>query len=268
MRPSASLARRSVVAAGLAKSAAGGLLAELFTGLSTVSAALVMLSLGTLAQAEIDTRALAQSLEWKLRREDDGIRVFTADVPDSKHAAVRSTMEVKTPLRELVALVLDTSACSTWAALCKESSIPKRRSDTEFHVYTYNDLPWPVKDRDAVTRVLWTVNPETGVAHMVAELTEGVVEADAKALRLSTGVTSWTFTPKENGTLVENFAHIDPGGSMPAWVTNMLLVDSPYDTLVAMRDTVASGAYADAEVSFLPNATETAAANEAAELEP
>ncbi|MEO0438470.1 MAG: START domain-containing protein [Pseudomonadota bacterium] len=227
-------------------------------GLKSIAVALIALTalfpiaLATVARAEIDTHALAQSLEWKLRRDEDGIRVFTADVPDSKHAAVRSEMHVATPLRELVALVLDTSACSSWAALCKESTIPQRSSDTEFHVYTYNDLPWPVKDRDAVTRVVWTVNPESGSAHMVAELTEGLVKAKGKALRLTTGVTSWTFTPTENGTLVENFAHIDPGGSMPAWVTNMLLVDSPHDTLVAMRETVAKGAYADAKVSFLP----------------
>lgn len=218
---------------------------------------MLLMGLGILsasALAEIDVKALSESLEWELKRDKDGVRVYTAPVPNSANAAVRSTMQVDTPLKELVALVLDTSACPSWAALCKESNIPQRSSDTEFHVYTYNDLPWPVKDRDAVTDVVWTVDAATGSAHMVAEITGGVVDPNKNAIRLTTGITSWTFTPNAQGTRVENFAHIDPGGSVPAWMTNMLLVDSPFDTMVAMREVVATGAYADKNVSFLPEA--------------
>ena len=213
------------------------------------SALLILTS--SLAVAQPDTRAISSSLNWKLKRDKDGVRVYTAPVPDSKHAAVRGTMEVATPIKELVALILDTDACSEWAALCKESFVADRRSATDFDVYTYNDIPWPVKDRDAVTRVTWSVNPDTGGVHMVAEIIGGIVEKNKKAIRLTTGVTSWTFTPTEAGTRVENYAHIDPEGSTPAWLTNMLLVDAPHDTLVAMRKAVADGAYADAKVSFL-----------------
>lgn len=201
--------------------------------------------------AEVDAIALSQSLDWEQKLDRDGIQVFTAEVPSSPHRAVRSTMQIETPLAELVALVLDLDACPRWAALCKESYVMEQQSDTEFVAYTYNDLPWPVKDRDAVTRVRWSFNPETGQAYMQADITERDDATTKKALRLTTGVTSWTFTPNEQGTMVENFAHIDPGGGMPAWVTNMLLVESPFDTLDAMRKLVAEGGYKATQVSFI-----------------
>ena len=219
--------------------------------LSALLAALLTVAWISPAMAETDAAALSESLDWDMKRDRDGIQVFTATVPDSRHKAVRGTMQVAAPLKDFVALVLDTEACSDWAALCKESYVAARESDVEFHVYTYNDLPWPVADRDAVAHVLWSVDSESGRADMVATIASGVVDKHKRALRLSEGITSWTFTPNADGTLVESFAHLNPGGGVPAWVTNMLLVDSPFDTLKAMRKVVTSGAYAEHSVSFL-----------------
>ncbi|MFT6099874.1 MAG: hypothetical protein ACJAYF_002424 [Arenicella sp.] len=62
----------------------------------------------------------------------------------------------------------------------------------------------------------------------------------------------WHFTPQSNGmVLVENYAHVDPTGNVPAWLTNLLIVDSPYQSLKNMRKLLSAGAYSDAEVGFI-----------------
>jgi hypothetical protein len=195
--------------------------------------------------------ALHAGLDWELRRDRDGIEVYTANVPGSKYNAVRSMMLVQAPVQNFVAVVLDTSACSTWVSLCKESYVVKRQTDTDYFLYTYTDMPWPATDRDAVAHVRWSLETETQAVHMIASIVAGVVERSDKAVRLSEGTTSWTFTPTEKGTLVERLVHLNPGGGLPAWMTNMLLVDSPFDTLQTMRKLVTSGVYEQTSIPFL-----------------
>ena len=97
--------------------------------LRALLAALLTVAWISPAMAQTDAAALSESLDWDMKRDRDGIQVFTATVPDSRHKAVRGTMQVAAPLKDFVALVLDTEACSDWAALCKESYVAARESD-------------------------------------------------------------------------------------------------------------------------------------------
>ncbi len=191
-------------------------------------------------------------------KDEDGIVVATKVVADSKFKAVQATMTVPARLEELVGLVRDVSACDQWAHLCKSSREIRVVSETELFVYSYNDLPWPVSDRDAVAHVNWSLDPVTGVVLMTANVVTDEVPEVGKvppvkgAVRLSYAMTSWRFLALPDGTTrVTTDAHVDPGGPLPAWVTNMLLVDAPFQTMTKMRDVVARGDYADAKFGFL-----------------
>lgn len=200
--------------------------------------------------------------DWETRKESDGISVATRTVAGSKHKAVRAEMIITSPLGELVALVQDTDACPELSSLCRESRILEQRSETEFLVYSYNDIPWPVKDRDAITRVVWHQDPDSLAVHMEAS----VVMSDlpmTRAVRIQQAVTSWDFLPLPDGRVrVISKAHVDPGGPTPAWLTNMLLVSQPHATMVSVRDLLASGRYAGARFTFLQEPS----ANQSAEL--
>ena len=190
-------------------------------------------------------------IEWDLKRDKDGITVYTGNIDGSKLKAVKSEMRIAAPMNALIGLVRDAAACPEWADLCKKAEHVEVMSETEMYVYTLNDLPWPVSDRDAVAHVLWARNPETGVVTMVATVDPDKVPK-TKAVRIPYGVTQWTFVPHENDeiTVVSN-AHVDPGGATPAWLTNRLLVDSPFTTMQKMRDIATSGRYADVTFEFM-----------------
>lgn len=190
-------------------------------------------------------------LEWEQKRDRDGIAVFTGDVPDSRLKAVMSTMRVTAQLGQLVALVRDANACPEWADLCKKAEHVEVISETEMYVYTLNDLPWPVSDRDAVAHVLWEQSPDTLTVQMTATVAADKLPK-TKAVRIPYGITRWTFAPHDDGEVtVISHAHVDPGGATPAWLTNRLLVDSPFTTMQKMREIVSSGRYADSTFEFL-----------------
>lgn len=202
----------------------------------------------------IATAPAPAEVEWRLETESDGISVWTRPVEGSNHRAVRARMVVETSIMELVALIRDTQACSEWAEFCATSHVHESVSETEAYIYTRNNLPWPVANRDALSHVLWTADASTGAVRMDATATTGRLGPQPGAVRLTAAVTSWSFTPTESGVLVESEAHVDPAGPIPAWITNRLLVDAPMKTMRKLRDVASTGRYAEVIVGFVPDA--------------
>jgi len=197
------------------------------------------------------------NFDWKLKRDRDGIQVYLSRVKGSKFKAIRSTMDVKAQTNSLVALVMDLPNCSNWAAMCKEAYIQQRLSLTESYVYTRNDIPFPVRDRDVVALVKWSQDRISGKVSMVSRATKGKFPKKKGIIRIEDAVSEWHFTPLKDGLVrVESFAHIDPNGVTPAWLTNMLMVDSPYKTMKNMRNILREGDYKDAQIAFLSDLPE------------
>lgn len=190
--------------------------------------------------------------QWVEKKDEEGIKVYTSKVPGSKFKAVRAEMLIDAQLNSLVGLVSDSDACPKWADLCKEEKVIEQLSPTESYVYTYNDIPFPVSDRDVLAYVVWEYNDKENKVTMTSTATTGRMEK-TKAVRIEKAVAHWHFTQLTGGKVqVENFAHIDPNGPTPAWLTNLLLVSSPFITMKNMRKLIQSGKYDDAKVDFLP----------------
>ncbi|MFK8019175.1 MAG: START domain-containing protein [Pseudomonadales bacterium] len=189
--------------------------------------------------------------QWQLKKESDGIAIFTRIVEDSKFKAVRSVMMTDFRLDSVIGLIRDNSACPRWADLCKESRTLEQKSETEAIVYNLNDIPWPVKDRDAITHVVWDRDASTGAVSMTATaIASDLVPPTSKAVRLKNAVTKWILTPKKDGLEIASEGHIDPSGPTPAWMTNLLLIDSPLKTMQKLRVEMANDRYADVEFDF------------------
>ena len=195
---------------------------------------------------------------WELQRDKDGIQVHTRPVEGSPYDTVRTTtrmMDVR--LSSLVALIEDAPACTDWADSCAESYLVERLSESESLVYTHNDMPFPVKDRDVVAQVKWTQDSATFEVKMNSVATVGKMDEVRGRLRLTKAVASWNFATQADGSvLISNQAHIDPGSALPGWVTNMLLIDAPFETMKSFVSEVANPKYVDARPSFIQEPTQ------------
>lgn len=199
--------------------------------------------------------ALAAEAEWELRRDRDGIQVYTADVEGSPHDAVRSVTVVSgVPLSAMVALIDDAEACPEWADRCAESYIVERVSEHEAYIYTHNDMPFPIRDRDVVAHMQWSQDPESLVVELNSRSVSGKLEEVDGRLRLTDVQVQWRFEPLDDGSVrVSNQAHVDPGSSLPGWVTNILLVDTPFETMRGFVSAVRAPEYLDADPGFIIN---------------
>lgn len=203
--------------------------------------------------AVISGPLFAQEASWELKKDSQGIQVFTRAVVGSPYKEVKSVSSISgVSLASLVAVIEDAEACPRWADKCAESYVVDRISPTESLVYTHNDMPFPVKDRDVVAKVVWSQDSETGQVTMASEAVAGGVDEVRGRLRLRQANATWQFTPLVDGSVeVSNQAHINPGSSIPGWVTNMLLVDTPFETMKSFLNEVATPRYANAEFDFI-----------------
>jgi hypothetical protein len=217
-------------------------------------------TLRLLALLLLGSTAVAQTSAWELKRDLEGIKVFTRSVDGSPFKEVRSESTITgVTLNSLVALIEDAQACPNWADKCAQSYLVERTSATQSLVYTHNDMPFPVSDRDVVAKVIWQQDPQSLNVKMTSTAVSGGVEPQRGRLRLTNANAMWQFSPNPNGSIsVVIQAHIDPGSSIPGWVTNMLLVDTPFETMKSYLAEVLKPKYQAANIAFV---TEPASSN-------
>jgi len=219
---------------------------------------LIMLLLGVVLFVPVvgaaSEKVFFDELEWSLKKDKRGIQVYTARVPESKHRAVFTTMRINSELSEVVALLMDFENCRKWAKTCKELEVVSSLSETTQRVYAVVDLPFPAKDRDSISLIRWEKDNRTGIVSMESNADPLASEGlDSKYIHMTYAHVLWRIVPSPKGLIIENYAHLNPNGALPVWLTNLLSTEEPYKTLRRMRARLNEGHYQNANISWLNN---------------
>lgn len=190
--------------------------------------------------------------EWTLKKNEDGIKVYTRLPEGSKLEEVRATVRVKASLSAFAALLKDVDGYIEWAYNCVESKIVKAVCDTAQCYYTHTDLPWPASDRDLIFRSSLKQDSATLIIKTNSVCVPDMLKQNDGIVRIRTGRTSWTLTPLSGGFVdVDYFASIDPGGSVPTWLVNSTIDMGPFNTLQKVRELLEGGKYKNATFWFV-----------------
>ena len=195
--------------------------------------------------------------EWTIQRSEDGIDVYTRPEPASQFEAVRAVMTLDdVRLSSLVALISDTQACSRLESRCVEAETLDTIDQTESVVYRYNNMPFPVRDRDMVLRLKWYQQPDSLKVNVVISNVTGFLPEKKRRIRMPKVNLGWKFVPLPDGSVeVSSEGHIEPGANLPAWILNQFLVSAPFKTMEAVASIVREPLYRDAELSFIKEVT-------------
>ena len=195
--------------------------------------------------------------EWTIQRSEDGIDVYTRPEPASQFEAVRAVMTLDdVRLSSLVALISDTQACSRLESRCVEAETLDTVDQTESVVYRYNNMPFPVRDRDMVLRLKWYQQPDSLNVNVVISNVTGFLPEKKRRVRMPKVNLGWKFVPLPDGSVeVSSEGHIEPGANLPAWILNQFLVSAPFKTMEAVASIVREPLYRDAELSFIKEVT-------------
>lgn len=176
--------------------------------------------------------------DWAPAKDEDGIRVYTRQVDgwDVEEFKVISVLNVKRYL--IYDAIIDVVNYPSWYPDIMESEVCKRISDTEFYCYSKIDVPWPSTDRDGECHFKITHNKTEKTTLIEMNACEKYKAREEGYVRMTRGKGFWKLTSKGEGCVVHYQYLSDPGGSIPAWLTNAFIVDNPFGTMQALKSRV------------------------------
>lgn len=174
--------------------------------------------------------------EWELKSNEDGIKVFTASQQGSNIKAMKAEFNAKGTPEMLAGLLLDINKQQDWVYSTKSSALIRKIGEYELVYYTEKSMPWPLSNRDAVIHVKITQDPETQIMTVNSNTIGGTVKEKKGIVRIPSSNVTWKVTPLNSHEIkVEYTAQADPGGSVPAWITNTFLTKGPLETFRKLR---------------------------------
>jgi len=184
----------------------------------------------------VPTYANIDALNWQLKKSDPHIDVYSAKVPGSRHKAILSVTTIKASPMDIIQILRNPTSCTQWVYRCKSSYKHQTINAQEEYIYTSTKMPFPLKDRDILAHISWTIDPKTEVITATGVATSDIVKARKSYKRIVDANMIWEIIPlSDSETQIRNYGHIDPAGNIPAWLSNSMSVNIPFTTLSKLR---------------------------------
>jgi len=173
---------------------------------------------------------------WELKKDENGIQVFTRVKEGSPLKEYKATVTVNATMEEVLTVIKDVPNYVNWQYATTQSEIVQRISDDEFISYTLNDAPWPISDREVLIKAKFNYHNDETISLTMHAITDNDLKQPTKdVVRITQMIAKWLLTPTANGIEVMTQVHADPAGSIPKWLANSYVVDSPFKTLTNLK---------------------------------
>lgn len=177
---------------------------------------------------------LSWASDWKVAKEKNGVVVETRKQEGEKFKSYRATTLLNGNMDEIIAFMEDVPNMPNWSHKIKAAKYIKIHKPGHSNIYLVQKMPL-VKNRDLSLEIQVSKLQEGQYQFLITEDVDAA-PADKKYVRVPKFRGSYIFTQKPEGQVeVVYSASVLPGGSIPAWVANAVVVDIPYNTLKNMR---------------------------------
>jgi len=181
---------------------------------------------------------LAQAWELQETQENSAVQVWTKAVSDSNFKAFRGKVSINNSLQKTLAVIKDTENIPKWyhnTSVAKQIHVLNANQSLN---YTVTTAPWPVTNRDSVTLV--TDKPQANGAYLI-ELSARPEEypKQENRIRIPKLEGFWKLVPlADNKTEVTLQIAAEPGGEIPSWLANSMVIDMPFYSLTNLKNRV------------------------------
>ncbi|MBT8310403.1 MAG: lipid-binding protein [Flavobacteriaceae bacterium] len=172
---------------------------------------------------------------WRLKKDRNGVKIYSRDYPNSKFKEYKAIMVVKTSLQEVKAIVLDADNLKNWNYKTSKSKLVKKIDENKFIFYLFNDMPWPVLNRDHVSDVAVTYPNDKSIRINISPNND-ILPENKGTVRITNFKGFWLLEETSKGISITHQLFGDPEGGVPAWLVNSQLVKSPYTSFNNLKD--------------------------------
>ena len=175
--------------------------------------------------------------DWELSKNKNGIKVYTRKTDSSDFKAVKVDAVLTGTPERLIDILMGIEKNIKWVYHTKTLRLIKRYNETELIYYAETSLPWPMKNRDQAIRI--KVFPDS--ANRKVKITTvgepGAIPATKGIVRVPYFLGIWDVQALNNHEIsIQYYLNVDPGGSIPAWISNMFVAKGPYETFINLSN--------------------------------
>lgn len=177
-----------------------------------------------------------QNQQWKQVTDDDGIQVYTIDVPNTDIVKAKAIAQIKAPLKKVQQELDDIDSRHEWVPFLKQSKLIIVKSNTARLEYSLFSAPWPASNRDFVYDLELVKETSHQLIYKMYSVKSELMPGTEKYIRGEIFESIYTLTKiNENLTRVELSYHADPKGWLPNWIVNIIQRVFPYKILRNLR---------------------------------
>lgn len=186
---------------------------------------------------------------WKLNKEESGIQVFLRNNKNTAVLSFKGIMTVNSSLSSVLTVIGDLNSYPRWLYSCRSAQALNSNDAERLLNYIVLDLPWPVADRDTVMVASRNQNKTTRRVEIKMHAEPKLVLNVTGKVRIQTLYGRWLLTPVGTDKVNINYEMtVDPGGSIPVWLVNSMIVDLPFYTLLNLREVIKEDKYLNAKI--------------------
>jgi hypothetical protein len=179
------------------------------------------------------------SQSWEFVKECDGIKIFTCKEAGKSLKSYKGVADIKATPERVFSLIENARKTDWWDPNITNIRVILYEKNKRAQYYMVYSLPWPVTDRDLCVEAIVEYDPSTGGGTITSGPLEGCATEYKDKVRIHDYRQKWIITPNGNGiSHVVLEGYLDPSGSIPDWISNMLITDSPINVFKAVKQRV------------------------------
>jgi hypothetical protein len=174
--------------------------------------------------------------KWDFIKEKDGIRIYTRTAENSTFKCFKGETTFHATMADLGKYIGNVKNFNWWDKNVRDLNVMEAEPGKHAKYYLVYDVPWPFDDRDLCVEVFITYDTVKDVKVVSAKPLPAAVPEKEGIVRIKNYWQKWTLTeikPDLVRAVLEGF--VDPGGSIPAWLYNMVITDTPIKVMSGIR---------------------------------
>jgi len=182
-----------------------------------------------------------RDLRWELKKDEDSIRIFVANNPESKIKMIRAEFTLRARREELFHQLLRADLYREWQFNTVKSEIIQSINPHELVYYCEVSAPWPVDNRDIIMHLKVNDHPGEREFSIITRCMPDARPRMAGIVRVPESRGEWRVRQIGPEMLRVDFQiQVDPGGYVPAWLVNLTLTQAPFQTFTNLKKRLAA----------------------------
>jgi hypothetical protein len=183
--------------------------------------------------------AFAFPQQWDFVKEKDGIKIYTRKENNSDIKSFKGVADVHCPVEKINNMIGNPTNTDWWSKNVKEVKVLSYEREKFNRMYIVYDLPWPLTDRDLCVEATIKTDPVTKIRTVTSVPIANVVPEKKDLVRIKKYWQQWTIQPAgPNTTHLIIEGTVDPAGSIPAWLYNMVITETPLKIIDGIKEKV------------------------------